>query len=320
MVLENFAAMHPLAFNLIIIIASLAVLVKASDMALYGIIRYAEKLGLSDYLIGLIIISLGASMPELVSSIMGALADDPGIILGTILGSNIGGITLVIGIFAIVGKKMFLDPHVLEKTEIMTLATVILPFLLILDGVLSRIDAGILIAAYFAYVVMIWRKEGQLGKIKKDVKFEKIYRDGVIFILALLALILSARWLVFSSIEIASLLHISSYVIALVVIGIGASMPDLVVGVRSLMKGHKGIGIGNALGSIVVKSLLFLGVLAIINPIKVSPLTLLSAEIVLLASLGFILYLTAKKRIEWKHGIVLLLTYALFITISLVIR
>jgi uncharacterized membrane protein YphA (DoxX/SURF4 family) len=80
------------------------------------------------------------------------------------------------------------------------LFTVALPFLLILDGVLSRIDAVILVVIYLAYLVMVWRKEGQLGKMKKDVKLKRIYVDGIIFIIALSALLLSARWLVFSSI------------------------------------------------------------------------------------------------------------------------
>ena len=317
MTILNFIASNPLVFHILIILASLAILVKASDMALFGIINYAKKLGLSDYLIGLIIISLGASMPELVASIMGLVAGDSGIIFGTILGSNITSITLVIGVFAIVGKKLALNPKVLEKTELITLSTVILPFILIIDGVLSRIDAVILIALYLGYLVYVWRKEGQLGKIKKDVKIERLYLDGIIFILALLAILLSARWLVFSSIEIASMLNISSYIIALVVIGIGASLPDLMVGLRALSSGHKEIGIGNSLGSVVVQSLLFLGILAMIRPIEISFISIIVAEITLVISLIFILYLTIKRAINWKHGLILIGGYVIFIIISI---
>ena len=315
--LTEFVANYPIVFHIIIILASLVILVKSSDLALLGIINYAKKLGLSDYLIGLIIISLGASMPELVASLMGVVANDSGIIFGTILGSNITSITLVIGIFAIVGKKLGLNPKVLEKTEIITLSTVILPFILIIDGTLSRIDAGILIALYIGYLIYVWRKEGQFGKIKKDVKIKRLYLDGIIFILALLAILLSARWLVFSSIEIASMLNISSYVIALVVIGIGASLPDLMVGLRALSSGHKEIGIGNSLGSVVVQSLLFLGILAMIKPIKISFMSIIAAEIALLVSLSFILYLTIKKSINWKHGLILIGGYIIFILFSI---
>ena len=82
MTILNLITANPLIFHILIILASLAILVKSSDMALFGIINYARKLGLSDYLIGLIIISLGASMPELVASIMGVVAGDSGIIFG----------------------------------------------------------------------------------------------------------------------------------------------------------------------------------------------------------------------------------------------
>ena len=320
MVIAAFVAAHPLIFNLVIIVASLAVLIMASDKALYGVTHYAEKLGLSEYLIGLVIISLGASMPELVSAIMGSFAGDAGIILGTILGSNATGITLVVGVSAIIGKKMKLNPHVLGKTEIITIAAVILPFLLLLDGKIGRIDGTIMIVAYFAYIIYLWRKEGKAGTMKKDVKFERIYLDGIIFVLALLAILLSARWLVFSSIEVSSLLGLSSFIVALLVIGIGTSMPDLAVGVRALMQGHKGIGVGNALGSIVVKSLLFLGILAVINPIVTSPWTILVSEIVLVGGLVFIFYLTEKKMMTWKSGIVLLSLYLIFITANLVMQ
>ena len=316
MVLE--ISISPLVFNILIILASLVLLVKASDMALLGVTEYARKLGLSDYLIGLIIISLGASMPELVSAIMGVFADDPGVILGTILGSNITGITLVMGASAIFAKKLKLDPHVLEKTEIMTLIMVALPFLLLLNGVLSRIDGGILVAAYLIYIVMIWIKEGQAGTMKKDVKLEKIYIDGIVFVLALAALLLSARWLVFSSIEISTRLGISSYLVALIVIGIGTSLPDAVVAIRSIMKGHKGVGMGNALGSIVVKSTLFLGIISLISPIKASFMTIMLAELFLLSALGYILVLTVGKEMNWKHGIVLVSMYAVFITLSII--
>jgi cation:H+ antiporter len=106
MPLGELITIHPLVFNIIVVAASLALLVKTSDMVLFGITDYAKKLGLSDYLIGLVIISLGASMPELVSSVMGAFAGDSGVILGTILGSNITGITLVLGASALIAKKL----------------------------------------------------------------------------------------------------------------------------------------------------------------------------------------------------------------------
>ena len=92
--------MTPLVFNLIIIVASFIILVKASDLTVFGITNYAKKLGMSDYLIGLVIVSITASIPELVASFTGAVINSSGIVFGTILGSNIAGFTIILGILA----------------------------------------------------------------------------------------------------------------------------------------------------------------------------------------------------------------------------
>ncbi|MBD3248689.1 hypothetical protein GF336_01470 [Candidatus Woesearchaeota archaeon] len=319
-ILEQFAMQYPLLFHILIIIASLVLLILAADKALDGIVNYARKLGLSGYLIGLIVISIGASMPELVSSLMGSFEGDAGVIFGTILGSNISGIALVVGASALFAKKLDLDPHVLERTEVMTFFMVLLPFILILDGVLGRIDAAVMILVYLVYIYMVWRKEGQMGGIKKDVKLERIYLDGIIFALALAVILLSGRYLVYSSIRVSSILEIPSYLVSLVIIGLGTSMPDLTVSIRSLMKGEKGIGIGNSLGSIVVKSLLFLGILALLNPIIVDPWTIAFAEFALLLSIGLIFYFTSKKMLTWKHGLILIGVYLVFILKEVFLR
>ncbi len=319
-ILEQFALQYPLLFHILVIIASLVLLILAADKALDGIVNYARKLGLSGYLIGLIVISIGASMPELISSLMGSLEGDSGVVFGTIMGSNICGIALVIGASALFAKKLDLDPHVLERTEVMTFFIVLLPFLLIIDGMLGRIDAAVLISIYFAYIFMIWRKEGEMGGIKKEVNLRNIYLDGIIFVLALAVILLSGRYLVYSSIRVSSILEIPSYLVSLVIIGLGTSMPDLTVSIRSLMKGEKSIGIGNSLGSIVIKSLLFLGILALLNPIIIDPWTIIFAEFALLLSIGLIFYFTSKGVLTWKNGLVLIGVYLIFIVKEVFLR
>ncbi len=311
--------MNPLIAHVLIIIASLAVLIKASDLAVYGISRYAKRLGISDYLIGLVVISLAASLPELVSSLNGAVIGDSGIILGTILGSNIAGISLVIGLLALVGKKVNLECKILKKTKTDIFLLVLLPFVLLIDSKLGRFDGMLLIIAYFIWLAMLWRREGELGKVKKDVKFKHIYRDGLIFIGCLVAILLSARWLVFSSITIARLLNVSSYVIALLVIGIGSSMPDLTVGIRSIIRNHQDIGVGDVLGSLVMKSLLFLGIIALINPIIVQWSIILNAAIFLILTTVLVLRFACQKTINWQKGLVLVGLYLAFILIQILI-
>ena len=308
----QFAQANPLAFHIIIIAASLVVLLKAADLLVFGITNYAKKLGLSDYLVGLLIVSIGASTPEFVSSAMGTIASEPGIVLGTILGSNLYGLTLVLGLLAIIGKKVSLKCAVLEKIEHLIFILGIVPLLFILNGRLSRIEGVVLVGLFVGYVVFLWSKEGKLGKLKKQVKLKNIYKDALVAIGCLVALILSARWLVFSSIKVAHLFSIPTYLIALTVIAIASQVPDLAIGLRAIFRGHTDVAFGDILGSLIAKALLLLGILAIIKPITISPGILLPSIIFTAGALGLTTVLARKHAITYKHGIALLLVFAAF--------
>lgn len=315
--IEQFAANYPLAFHAVIILASLAIIVKAADYLIRGITDYSEDLGLSGYITGMIVVALAASIPELVSSIMGVVAEDPGIVFGTIIGSCVSGLALGLAVLAMVGRKINLKSKVLKKTEMMVFILLIIPFLLVADGVLSRIDGAILVLLYFAFTVILWKKEGELGSLKKEVKLKRIYKDALLFILALAAILLSSRWLVFSSIEASKIIGVSTYYISLIVIGIGATIPDITVGIRSIFRGNSDIGIGDVLGSELIKLLLFLGVIALIRPLSIDFSILLTAIVFIVISLGVTFYYTEKGRMNWKNGLLLLLLYFAFIIIEL---
>lgn len=313
-----FFAQHPMIFNGLITLASFLIMVKSADMLVYGIDRYAERLGISDYLIGLLVVSITASVPEFVSAINGLFAGDTGIIFGTILGSNLTGITLVAGVFALVGRKIKLQNKVLKNMEVAMFFMIMLPFVLGADGGLSRFDAGILIAVYGAYVVRAWIKEKETGHMRRNVKVKFLWKDGLIFLLALAALFLSSRFLVNSSIVMAGILNVPTYIMAILVLGIASSLPDMLVGIRAILGGDVGVGLGSALGSLTVKSLLFLGVFALIKPLPVD-FNLIGISILgTVFALAIIMYLSEKGEMNWKNGLVLLFIYIAYIAVELV--
>ncbi|MBW2978377.1 sodium:calcium antiporter [Candidatus Woesearchaeota archaeon] len=307
---------NPLYFNIAIVVLSLIIIVKSADYLVSGVTSYSKKLGLSDYITGMIVVALAASVPELVSSLTGLFAEQPGIIFGTIIGSNVAGMAIVLGILAVMGRKINLKSKVLAKTEMIIFFFSMVPFLMLADGTLSRIDGTILLILYFSFVVILWIKEGELGGLKKDVKLESLYKDGLLFILALGAILLSARWLVFSAIEVATILGLSPYYVSLLIIGIGSTIPDLTVSIRALLQGHKDVGIGDALGSTLIKSLLFLGIFALIRPLSISFTVLLVAVVFSVIIRGVVFYFTEEGSMKWKHGLLLLLIYFIFIIIE----
>ncbi len=318
MAILDFLAANPLIFPIFVGIASFLIMVKSADMIVYGISRYAKRTGLSDYVIGLLVISFTASVPEFVSSFTGLMVGDTGIVFGTILGSNLTGITLVSGVLALVGRKLKLVNKVLEKMEVPLFFMIMLPFVLGADGLLSRFDGTILIVVYAIYAVKIWLREKETGHVRKSVQFKFLWKNMLIFLLALAALFLSSRWLVFSSISVSKILNIPTYIMAILVLGIASSLPDMLVGIRSILEGEAGFGLGNTLGSLVIKSLLFLGVFALISPLHVDFNVIGIAIITTIFCLAFILYLSEKREINWRHGLILLFIYITYISVELI--
>jgi cation:H+ antiporter len=309
----GFFNQYPLLFHSIIAAFSLYIIIKAADIAVEGISDYAKRLGLSDYIIGILVVSFASSVPELISSINGSLIGEGGIIFGTILGSNIVELTLVLGSTAVIGRKLILESSVLEKTASDIFILIMLPFILIVDGKLSRIDGAVLVFAFIFYVFILWHKEGELGHIKEYVKMKDIWRDMFLFIGCLVAMMLGSRWLVHSSVSMANDLGISPFIVALVVIGIGSSVSDASIGIRSVLKGHNEVGLGNVLGSNVTKSTFFLGVLALVNPITFAFSGLWIVLIFTFIVTGLTLHFMRRKFMLSRHGILMLILYGVFL-------
>jgi cation:H+ antiporter len=308
---------NALIFHIIIVLASLIVVVKSADLLVYGISNYARKLGISDYLIGFLVVSIGTALPEFVAAITGALANQGAIVVGTVLGSNLFKIP-IIGAILLVARKTKMNERGLGNAPVMTLLLTVLPLLLLLDGSISRVDGGILLFAFFMYIGRLWSEEGKLGKIKRNVKLKHITKDSIIFIGSLVALLLAARWLVSSSIILSYILNISPYVVGLLVIGIGASMPELTVQLKSMIKHHQDIAFGNVLGSIVANSTLVLGLVGLIKPFFISVTTVVVTIVFIVVGTLFILLIMQKKEAVLEDGLILLLIYVLFLMFEFV--
>jgi len=304
---------HPLLFNGIVLIASLILLFKSADLLVYGISNYAKRLGLSDALIGLVVVAMAASAPEIISSLTGFLSGQENIGMGTIFGTNMVHAALALGILCFLGKKIELEPNIFTKRRFIMWIALMLPFVLAFDGELSRSDGVILVGAFIAYLFALWKLEGTLGKIKKTVELKTIWRDVFIFLGCFAALMLAGRWLVFSSVQIANYFNLPAYFIALTVIGVGTTLPDLAVELRSLFRARASIGLGDLFGSLVIELLLFFGIVALIKPIVIPLNQVLSTMLFLVAAITLIMFWMNKKELTWKHGLVLVGLYALFL-------
>ncbi len=158
---------NPLMFNALILLASLFILYKSADLLVYGISDYAKKLGLSDAIIGIVVVATAASAPEMISALTGFSSGETSIGYGTILGTNLVHSAFAIGILALLSKKIKLEKGVFDKERLFLWAILMLPFVLAIIGKeLSRTDGAILVSAFLLYLINLWRTEGTLGKIK----------------------------------------------------------------------------------------------------------------------------------------------------------
>lgn len=309
--------LDPLVFYSIIALASLIILSKSADMLVYGISHYAHRLGVSDYLIGFIVVSIGTALPELVAALTAAAISQGAVVFGTIFGSNMFKIPLL-GLVLLLAKKIKIKSNDLGTAPVITLIVISLPLLLVLDGYLSRVDGIILIAAFLLYISRLWHQEGQLGKMKKDVALKSIYKDSIIFIINLAVLLFSGRMLVFSSISISKIMGISPYIVGLFVIGIGASMPELTVQLRSVFRHHQNLAFGNVFGSLVANSALVLGITAVISPFSINISLLWVTFIMMVLGIITVSFLVEKEKLNWRHGLLLIGIFVLFILLELV--
>lgn len=309
-----------LAFTAIVI--GLVLLVWSSDKFVDGSVGLAESLGMSKAMIGLTIVALGTSAPEIVVSIMSALAESPALALGNAVGSNIANIGLVLGITAIIAALPVKRGLLFQDLPALLAVTATVGFLLS-DHVLSRTDALAMLAmlVLLMYLMFRYKKEHKKEMMEPDLE-EKIpdlgLKESVIwFVVGTIVLIGSSRLLVWGAIDIARALNISEIVIGLTIVAIGTSLPELAASVASALRKHHDIALGNIVGSNILNLLAVLSAAAVITPIQADNETLLRdygamAAITLLLAL-FILYPRKKRQLSKLEGGSLLVCYVVYL-------
>ncbi len=306
--------------NVIILFISALTLVFGADLTIRAISGLAKKLGASEYLVGFIVVALGTSTPELITAVVGSLTARAKLmtgfgtlVLGNLIGANILDVTIVLGFMALVGKKLRVEGELLNKTLFQVLLIVVAPVILGLDGVISRIDGVVLILLFFWFINDLWKKESSINKLEKHVRFRSIVGDVVLFLIAIPIIIFSAKFLVNSAVIVAYQLKIPSFLIGLTLVSIGTTLPELTLETRSVLKGHKDIGFGDLLGSVVANITLILGIASLINPINFMVSSFAISAMFMITSVFIAILFIDKKSITWREGLGLILLYITFL-------
>jgi cation:H+ antiporter len=299
-----------------VFIASLVALVKGADWVLDGAKKIGLALGMSPFVVGVLIIGFGTSAPELVSSIAGVLSGATEIPVANAVGSNIANILLIVGISAMVARGTYQATRNLVDLEIPLLILATLFFFgVAYDGVVTTVEAFFLLAGFIIYLLYnLFHSDEQKSDIPVSPEDKKIKAlDIVLLVLGFALLIFGAKYLVDAVLVISSSVGISVGVITLLAVALGTSLPELIVSIKAALQGNAEVSLGNIFGSNIFNILFVVGVPALIKPLTIDASTLAVAIPAMIGATVLFAISGLSQKIHTWEGAFYVLLYALFV-------
>ncbi len=287
-----------------------------AGLIIQSIDRIARKLKFSSFALSFFILGLLTSIPETAVSIGAVTRHDPEIFVGTLLGGTLVIFLLIIPVLAIVGRGVRISHNMDTTTILGALGVIAAPGLLVTDNRVTNVEGFLLIVLYVALFYSIQKKHGVLDRGQTEALTLKKYSflDIAKVILGVSMVFVSSRYIVNQTIVFSELLHIPTFYISLIVLSLGANLPELSLAIRAIVSGKKDIAFGDYLGSAAGNTLLF-GVFTIINDGEVLTVNNFMMTFLFIAvGLGFFYHFSKSQRdISIVEGTILLCMYLLFI-------
>ena len=294
----------------VLFLAGLALVVFGADWLVDGASGVARRAGLSQFIIGLTIVGMGTSAPEMVVSFIGAAQGNADIAIGNVVGSNIFNTLLILGITAIL-LPMGITRENRTKDIPMNILTAVVLIALGWNGGLSRLDGGILLALFIAYM---WHSfaSSKGADEEADSKPVSMLLAAVMVVGGIAALIFGGRLFVNSATSIARSLGVSDKFIAITILAGGTSLPELATCVAAAVKKKGQLALGNIIGSNIFNVLLILGGSALINPLSFADISFIDLGILLASALALLTscYIGKRNSIDRLDGTLFLILWA----------
>ena len=309
-----------LIINLLGFIISCILLVKSSEFAVKSISSIARILKIGQFLISFVIVAFVTSLPETSVAIVSAINKMPEIGYGALIGSNIADLSLILGMLALVGRKINLKyRHILHESLFLVL--ILMPMIVAYDGVISNKDGIILITACILFLLHILKKRNTLREIIHHYKEKTLLQNIFLFILSMLVLFASANYIIKFTKALSIDLSIPTILIALVLIAIGTCLPELFFALSSIRLHHANLGLGDIIGTVIIDATLMLGITALIHPIILDPITVLvTGAFTILITAMVLSIIEYKKALTQREGFLFIFFYIIFVFVELSIR
>ena len=297
-------------FTAMTIIAGLVALFIGGEMLVRASVMIGLRFGLSNLVIGLTIVALGTSAPEMAVSIGAALAGATELAIANVVGSNLANIALVLALSALL-KPIAIERMVLRRDMPIMLGSFALMAWVMMDGSIGRSNGVFLLTGLVAYIgYVVWQSSQSASREEElDDKKLPVLLTLSLLLAGIVLLVLGARWLVQGAITIATVLGVSQAVIGLTVVAVGTSLPEIAASIAALAKGHGAMAVGNVVGSNIWNTLGVLGVTAIISNLDQGNVGW--DMLTMMAAVGLILWFFCRTRYQLSRyeGTILLLIY-----------
>ena len=302
------------------LLAGLALLLAGAELLVRGAVSAAEYLRVSPLLIGLTVVAFGTSAPEFVVSIDAVLNGSSGIAVGTIVGSNVANVLLVLGVMALIQpRRRVTDTSVVRDVDLVV-ASGLLALLFMASGTVERWQGAVLFALLLAYIYSSYRLPRRRTAEAATAGAEAATAGSVRFPAALLPVGIAGLWvgselLVPAAVSIADAWSVSDKVIGVVLVAVGTSMPELATSVVAAVRRHASVAIGNVVGSNLFNIHAVLGATAAIMPVEVAP-EVLSFDIWIMVAVPLLVipYALYAGRAGRLGGVALLALYAAYVS------
>jgi cation:H+ antiporter len=316
-------------FTIFVFVVSFVLLLWSGRMLPRAINGISKSVHISEFVTAFFLVAFATSIPELFVGISSAIQGVSGLSLGNVMGANFVNLTLVVGLSAIFAGSLSGDGRISSRNFWLIFLLSMLPVFLATDGIISRGDATILLGAFVLYILKIFR-DGQyfhreLGEGLEDnlSLFSRVFKYLGQFIFGILLLLLSSFLLIWASkAMVQEYFKNGLLAFGVLYIAIGTALPELVFGIRSSLAGQPQAMFGNAIGSVAFNATAVIGLVALINPIKVdidSQNFLVIAAFLFFAFTLFHLFVYTRHAMSRKEGIILVLLYIAFFSSMIVL-
>lgn len=316
--------------TILFIAGGLVALVLGGELLIRGAVTVAHRLGVSQLLIGIVLLGFGTSLPEMVTSLQAAFAGAPGLAVGNVVGSNIANTLLILGVAAAI-RPVAMDPRAFRRDGgVMVLAT-LATLAVVLIGTMGRIGGAVFVLALVTYMVTTYLLERNTES--PSAEMHKAEAEDLpsgprglpaallLVVVGLVVTVLGARFLVEGAVDLARGFGVSEAVIGLTLVAIGTSLPELTTSAVAALRGHSDVAIGNVIGSNIYNLLGILGVTALAYPLRIPPeIAAFDIWVMLAATVLLVVVAVSGWRITRREGGLLLSLYAGYIGYLALVR